>query len=320
MSKILVTGGSGFVGSQTIIELLKAGHDPYITDSTVKPWIRNLLPEDQIFERDFTFIPEDVEFDAVLHLAAMHNVTDSMTNPGKYYSTNVNNMQKFLENVVARNIKNVVYASSSSVYGNAGLQHFALSETTPTQPISPYSTTKAIGEMMLRDYTTVYGINHISLRYFNVSGADPGCELGYTQTPATHLIPTVCKNINEGNPVIIYGTDYRTLDGTSIRDYTHVSDIAVGNVQALDYLISGGDSHTINLAGGQGYTVGDVVTACSYCVNADPEIIRAERRDGDAHRLVADITKADDILDWRPKYTLMEMINHAWEWEVKNAK
>jgi len=319
MKKILVTGGSGFIGGQTVSELLKAGYDPCVVDRVIKPWIYDLLPANRIFQGEFTEIPL-LDFDAVIHLAAEHNVTYSMTDPLRYYDTNVVKMLDFLEEMNARDIKNIVFASSSSVYGTTEMNGLGFSESDRTTPQNPYASTKVIGELMLEDYAKTKGINYLALRYFNAGGADPDKGQGYFQDPATHLIPILCKAINNGKPVSIYGKDYDTPDGTCVRDYTHVHDIARANILALEHLDANGDNHILNIGGGRGYSVSDVITACSYYLDADPEIIFADKRPGDVPCLVADITKAKDVLGWVPKYDIADMVTHAWNWEIHNAK
>jgi UDP-glucose 4-epimerase len=314
LGKILVTGGSGFVGSQTVKALSEQGHIVYIVDRKVQPWSYNYVPKSCIFETEFDIVP-DVEFDTVMHFAADHVVNESVTDPAKYYDNNVVKTKRLLDTLVERNIKRFIFSSSASVYGKHGETSHLLGENLSTDPQCSYASTKAVVELMLRDYDTAYGLKSVSLRYFNAAGADPDGNFGYVQEPQSHLIPIICRNARLGTPLKVFGNDYDTRDGTCVRDYAHTCDIAAAHVKAFEYLANGGKSEILNVGAGIGTSILGVLKTFKETTGVDPVLIFADRRAGDPAALVADISKAKKILNWTPHYTLTDIIKHAWAWE-----
>jgi UDP-glucose 4-epimerase len=316
---ILVTGGSGFVGSQVAAQLHAAGHNITIVDLVDKK------PEvpGHIIVRDYHsfFFHNRIKYDTVIHLAAHHLVEQSVTEPAKYYVNNVVKMKEMLDSMVAVGIKNIIFSSSGNTYGRQGAAGIPLKEDIYYDPENPYASTKVAGEMLIKDYSKAYGINYVNFRYFNAAGADPQCRFGYTQRPATHVMPILCNKILNKQPFTIYGSDYDTIDGSCVRDYVNVADIALAHERALEFLNSGGKNETFNIGGGSsGISVKQLVGIAAEVVGVDPVIEYAGRRAGDPAMLVADISKAKQLLNWSPQYTIRDTITHAWNWENKFGK
>lgn len=315
-TKVLVTGAAGFIGRQTVKELVKQGYEVFGIDRVDSQWLRDFLPSGHFVQDEFYKIPSYMgkQVNSIIHLAADHIVPASMMNPQGYYDNNVIKMMSLLQAMSYYDIRDIVFSGSSSVYGN-GCKGEALTEDMPIDPMSPYASTKVIAELMLKDYAHAYGLKYVSLRYFNAAGADPECEVGYTQDPATHLVPIMCRKLQNDEAIDIYGDDYPTTDGTCIRDYTHVRDLATAHIKAVDYLRDGGSSEIINLGGGNGESVLTMVQKFSIIANEDLRYNIADRRAGDPAMLFADITKAKVLLKWEPQYTTNDILQHAWSWE-----
>lgn len=315
--RIVITGGSGFIGTQVTDELLNQGHEITVVDRKVKS--RN--HPCPIVEMDYMDFFNNVggNFDTIVHLAADHTIEQSVTQPEKYYTNNVIKMKYMLDHMVKVGIKNIIFSSTGSVYGTQGINGL-LAEDTPYAPVSPYSATKVAGELLIRDYARAYGINYVNLRYFNPIGADPTARFGYIQRPATHVIPILCNKIINDETFEIYGTDYPTRDGTCIRDYMHVADVASAHTSSIDYLDAGNKEGTFNIGGHTGVSVRELVAAAEKVLNKRAKIEYKGRRAGDAAMLVADTTKAQQVLKWAPKYTIDDAILHAWNWENKIEK
>ena len=314
--KILVTGGCGFVGTQTVYKLHELGHQITVVDRKVNDWS---MPATKI-EMDYCDYLErnSIQYDTIIHLAAEHIVPESFLNPEKYYRNNVIKMKGLLDQMVVLGIKNIIFSSTGNLYGRQGNQGFPLSESAYYDPQNPYASSKVAGELMIKDYTNTYGIKYINFRYFNACGADPKCRFGYIQRPATHVIPVICNKILKDEIFYIYGEDYDTVDGTCIRDYVHIDDLADAHIAALDFLDSGSASQTINLGGGSaGVSINDLVKYAGQIVGKEPKIEYADRRQGDPAILIADIFKAKMLLNWEPKYNVKDAILHAWNWEKK---
>lgn len=318
MSKtILVTGGSGFIGTVVCKQLVEAGYNVVNID-------RKKKDIDGVTQYPFDISNKQVEGllkllqpDTVIHLAADHEVGRSSTEPAVFYSNNVRNTIDLLNNCIEAGIKNFIFSGSSSVYGDT--MSFPTPETTPCDPQSVYARTKYMIEQILEDYKSAYDFNYVSLRYFNAAGAMPDASHGYTQDPATHLIPIVAKAYFTGNTVKVFGRDYQTLDGTCERDYTHVCDIANAHLLALDYLSDGGTESVFNIGEGVSKSVLAVLTRFNelgYTVEEE----FAEPREGDVERTCADISKAKELLGYEPKYSFDDIIHHAVAWEKKNTK
>jgi UDP-glucose 4-epimerase len=312
---VLITGGSGFVGSQVATELVRNGHTVTIVDLVDK---KEDVPGN-IIVRDYHafFSHNRIKYDTVIHLAAEHLVAQSVTEPAKYYVNNVIKMKYMLDSIVATGTKNIVFSSSGNTYGRQG-NNGPLTEDMYYDPENPYASTKVAGEMLIRDYARAYDLNFVNFRFFNAAGADPQGRFGYTQRPATHVIPILCNKIMNRETFTIYGDDYDTLDHTCVRDYVNVADLARAHQCALDLFDTGQTRETFNLGGGSdGISVKQLVTIASEIVGVAPVVEYAGRREGDPAMLVADISKAERILNWKPIYNIRDTVRHAWDWENK---
>ena len=317
--RVLVTGGAGYIGSHTAKALAKAGHEPLVLDNlsaghrwAVK-WGR-LLDWDLA---DTEMLPQFLEkehVEAVLHFAASLLVGESVQEPRKYFWNNVVNTLRLLDAMLEAGVKRIVFSSSAAVYGNP--QRVPIPEDHPQQPVNPYGETKLAMERALKWYGNAYDLRWVALRYFNAAGADPGGELGESHDPEAHLIPLAIQAALGQRPhVEIYGTDYPTPDGTAIRDYIHVTDLAAAHVRALEYLGNGGESRALNLGTGQGYSVREVINAVGRISPHPVPFREAPRRAGDPPVLVADATHAGEVLGWEPQHSGLEaIIQSAWNW------
>lgn len=312
--KILVTGGCGFIGTQVVFSLFEKGHDITIVDRKA----HNIFKDIDVIESDYIEYLEynDTKFDTIIHLAADHLVEQSVTTPAKYYANNVVKTKLLLDIMTERGINNIIFSSTGAVYGNQG-KLGALNEVGfHYAPENPYASSKVACEMMIKDYSKAYGLKHVIFRYFNAAGADPYGRHGYVQRPATHVIPILCNKIIKEETFKIFGYDYSTPDGTCVRDYVHVADIANAHIKALELLDSKKHSDIFNLGGGaKGTSVRELVDQASEVVGKSAVAELCPRRAGDVPMLVADISKAEEILRWEPRYTLKEAIKHAWDWE-----
>lgn len=322
--RVLVTGGAGYIGSHTCKALAKAGHEPLALDNlssghrwAVK-WGR--LLEWDLADMDLLpqfLVKERVE--AVLHFAASLLVGESVQEPRKYFWNNVVNTLRLLDAMLAANVKWIVFSSSAAVYGDP--QKVPIPEDHPKQPVNPYGETKLAMERALHWYGNAYGLKWVVLRYFNAAGADLDGELGEAHHPEVHLIPLIIEAaLGRRSHVEIYGTDYPTPDGTAVRDYIHVTDLADAHVRALNYLASGGASRALNLGTGQGYSVRQVIDATGRLSSSPVPFREGPRRAGDPPILVADTGHAGEILGWKPQYSELEaIIQGAWRWHSKST-
>lgn len=319
LKTILVTGGAGFVGSHTCKALARAGFMPITLDNLERghewavkwgPFERGDIRDEQTLHRVFeTWRPE-----AVLHFAAYAYVGESHAEPLKYYATNVGGATNLLKACVLFGCKYVVFSSSCATYGTPA--RLPLSETDPQRPINPYGYTKLVVEQMLRDTESAHGIRHVALRYFNAAGADPEGELGESHQPETHLIPLVLfAAMKRQSSVNIFGNDYPTVDGTCVRDYVHVSDLADAHVAAVDWLAAGNISDAFNLGNGHGFSVAEIIKAAEMITGKEIATNICARRPGDPPILVSDSAKARRLLGWNPKFPKVDhQIAHAWSW------
>jgi len=316
---ILVCGGAGYIGSHTVYELIKQGYQVVVIDN-LQTGHKEAVHSEAIFYqgdmRDAKFLDEvfsKEKIDAVIHFAANSLVGESMTDPYKYYENNVYGTLKLLEAMRNHNVKRIVFSSTAAVYGEP--KNIPILETDPTEPTNAYGETKLAMEKMFKWFDKAHGIKYISLRYFNVAGADISGEIGEDHNPETHLIPLVLQvPLNIREYISIYGDDYDTPDGTCIRDYIHVTDLANAHILALERLLNGSDSDVFNLGNGQGFSVKEIIEAARKVTGHPIPAKVVARRPGDPARLVASNKKAIEVLGWKIQYPNIEdIIASAWK-------
>ncbi len=316
---ILVTGGAGYIGSHAVRALKKSGFETLVLDNLIYGHADFVQP-DELLKGDL----EDRQFldqvfqnhpiEAVLHFAAYAYVGESVANPSKYYHNNVGCTLNLLDTMVKYHVRHFIFSSTCATYGEP--LSIPIDENHPLRPINPYGRTKFIVEQILDDYDKAYYIKSVRLRYFNAAGADPEGGIGEDHTPETHLIPLIFSvAINQLPHISIFGTDYPTHDGTCIRDYIHVTDLADAHVLGLQYLQQGGKTDVFNLGNGNGFSVKEVIDVAREVTDKEILAIEAERRAGDPAELVGSSKKIKEILGWSPKYTeLKTIIETAWQW------
>lgn len=321
---ILITGGAGYVGSHTVMALLESGKDVIVFDSlelghietieTLKKYGKlkfvkgNLKTLDDI--RGVFMSNRDIE--AVIHFAAYSKVEESVKNPQKYYYNNVYGTLNLLNAMLELGVKKIVFSSTAATYGEP--VYTPIDEKHPQQPINPYGMSKLMVEKIMDDYDRAYGLKSVRLRYFNVAGADSSSRIGEWHNPETHIIPNVLKATADKS-FKLFGTDYNTVDGTCVRDYINVEDLADAHIRALEYLKNGGETNYFNLGTKDGNSVKEVFDACEKIKGCSIPLELCPRRDGDPAILVADNSKAKDVLDWNPQKDLNYSIKTAYEWE-----
>lgn len=319
---ILVVGGAGYIGSHINKMLHQKGIETVIYDNLVYghkeavKWgtleIGDLADEKRLDEI-FTKYP----IDAVFHFAAYAYVGESVTNPSKYYNNNVANTLHLLDAMVKHHVKNIVFSSTCATYGQP--EKTPILEDMPQHPINPYGASKLMIERILADYHSAYDLNYCCLRYFNAAGADPMGEIGESHDPETHLIPLILAAAagNREN-IKVFGTDYDTRDGSCIRDYIHVTDLADAHLRAMEYLKKGGESTCMNLGNCIGNSVLEVIEAAKEVTGKEIAVVLDERRPGDPAILVGSAKKAEEILGWKPQYgEIKTILEHAWNWYCK---
>jgi len=323
--KILVTGGAGYIGSHVVKMLGEKGHDITVYDnlSTGHDWallygklIRGDLADRGLLEKTV----KELGPDAVIHFAASIQVEESVRKPLLYYRNNVANTLNLLESVADSGVKHFIYSSTAAVYGIP--EKIPVDEGAPLKPINPYGASKVMIERVLEDVAHTADFTYVALRYFNVAGADPGGRIGQAYKEATHLITRALKTAKgESEKLLIYGTDYPTPDGTCIRDYIHVEDLAEAHLRALDYLRDEGRSDRMNCGYGHGFSVREVVDTAKKVTGVDFRVEETGRRAGDPPALIADSRLLRDRTGWQPRYDdLTFIIGTAWEWELRLAK
>jgi UDP-glucose 4-epimerase len=320
MKSILVTGGAGYIGSHVVRQLADRGESVVVLDNLSTGYRSAVLGVPLVFgdtgdaERVAQVLTE-YRVDTVLHFAAHTIVPESMADPLKYYRNNTCGTRNLLECCQRWGVRRFVFSSTAAVYGIPadGLAR----EDSPTQPINPYGLSKLMSEWMLRDLAAASSLRYVSLRYFNVAGSDPECRIGHTSPEATLLVKVACQQAVGVRPYVsIFGADYPTVDGTGVRDYIHVEDLADAHLKALDYLERGGDSTTLNCGYGHGYTVREVLATVERVHGAPIEIRQAPRRPGDPPSLVAHAERVREVLGWSPRYDDLEVIVRTQlEWE-----
>ena len=321
---VLVTGGAGYIGAHACKALFKSGYTPVSYDNLVYGHRRFVkwgkLEEGDICDRRrLEQVMRQYNPIAVLHFAAFAYVGESVENPAIYYHNNVAGTLSILESMKKCGVDKIIFSSTCATYGMP--DQIPITEDHPQHPINPYGRTKLIIEWILEDYAKAYDINYVSLRYFNAAGADPDTEIGEDHNPETHLIPLILDAASGKKKCIeIYGTDYDTRDGTCIRDYIHVSDLADAHVLSLDYLNDGGRSDVFNLGNGSGFSVKEVISTAGHITNCDIPCVESARRPGDPPVLIGSSDKIRNILGWNPVYNSLEnIIETAWRWYKKTS-
>lgn len=316
---ILIVGGAGYIGSHINKLLNKKGYQTIVLDnlmyghSEFVKWGNFQLGDIGNYEF-LNLLFKKYKIDAVMHFAGFTYVGESVENPQKYYINNVKNTMNLLQVMLENNVQNFIFSSTCATYGMP--LELPLIETHSQNPINPYGQTKLFIEKIINDYSKSYDFNFVALRYFNAAGADPDTEIGEWHEPETHLIPLVldaAMNIREN--IKIYGTDYPTKDGTCIRDYIHVNDLAEAHILALEYLLNGGKSDFFNLGNGEGFSVREIIEVTKKVTNRSINEVEIARREGDPPILVGSATKAREILKWKPQLAdISTIIETAWKW------
>jgi UDP-glucose 4-epimerase len=321
--RVLVTGGCGYVGSHVVKQLVEAGEDVVVVDDLSTGFAESLLGGYPVFADcgDSEFMRDvlvDYRVDTVMHLAAKIVVPESVFSPLRYYGANTCTSRRLLEACVSARVERVVFSSTASVYGD--VPNGVASEDTPTAPSNPYGRSKLMTEWMLRDAAVAHDLRYVALRYFNVAGADPEARIGQRTKTATHLIKRACEvAAGKSDQLGIFGTDYDTPDGTAVRDYIHVEDIASAHLAALAYLRDGGSSEVLNCGYGRGASVRQVIAAVERAHGAPLRTVNAGRRAGDVPYLVARAQRIVDVLGWEPQHADLDHICRtalAWEHRV----
>ena len=319
--KILVAGGAGYIGSHTVYELIDNGADVVIIDSLETGHIEAVHPKARFYQgdiRDRAFLDDvltkEKNIDGVIHFAANSLVCESMTNPLKYYDNNVYGTKVLLEKLIEYGINHVVFSSTAATYGEP--KSIPIVETDPTQPTNAYGETKLAMEKMFKWCDVAHGLKYVALRYFNACGAHISGKIGEAHNPESHLIPLILQVPNgKRESIKVFGTDYPTKDGTCVRDYIHVTDLAAAHILAVKYLIDGNESNTFNLGNGVGFTVNEVIEKAKQVTKLPIKVEQDARRAGDPAVLIASSEKAKEVLGWKPKYDSLEtIIETAWNW------
>ncbi len=319
---ILVTGGAGYIGSHAVMTLKNSGFEVIVLDNLSyghPELVKDVLKVELIVgdTRDRTLLDQlfaTRNIAAVMHFAAFIAVGESVVKPDIYYHNNVVGTLTLLQAMLAAEVKKFVFSSTCAIYGMP--QEIPMTEEHPRNPLSPYATSKDMVERILADFDQAYGLKSVAFRYFNASGADPSGLLGEDHNPETHLIPlALLTALNKRPSLSIFGTDYPTPDGTAVRDYIHICDLASAHLLGLEYLLLGGESQVFNLGNGNGFSVREVIETARQVTGKEIIAHESERRAGDAPILVGSSQKARSILDWKPQYSdLSTIIAHAWKW------
>lgn len=324
-NKVLITGGAGYIGSHCAMALLEQNKDIVIFDNlstghfetietlkkygNLKFYKGDLLNTDEI-----EIVFKENKIDAVIHFAAFSQVGESITNPQKYYINNVVGTINLLKSMLKYDIKKIIFSSTAATYGEP--QYTPIDEKHQQNPLNPYGQTKFMIEKILDDYDRAYDLKSIRLRYFNVAGADSKTRIGEWHDPETHLIPNILKStLNKGKTFELYGDDYKTKDGSCVRDYIDVEDLAKAHILALEYLNKENKTDYFNLGTNEGYTVKEVFEQCEQVTQQKIPITIKKRREGDPAKLVADNNKTTKLLNWQPLKSLKESIKTAYCWE-----
>ncbi|MDP9054221.1 MAG: UDP-glucose 4-epimerase GalE [Acidobacteriota bacterium] len=319
--RILVTGGAGYIGSNTTLQLLDAGYDVVVVDNlsrgnrdTVDPArlrVVDLLDTDGLIR-----VMDEKPCDAVIHFAAFIAVGESMQVPEVYFRNNTAGSLSLMTAMQKAGISKIVFSSTAAVYGMP--KQVPIPETEPRAPVNAYGETKVMVEKMLEWFDRIHGMRSVCLRYFNASGADPKCRAGEDHEPETHLIPLLFRAVQTGKPATLFGDDYDTPDGTCIRDYIHVTDLALAHIAAVDALCRGGESKKYNVGTGHGYSVKEVLRAVERVTGKTVPFTMGPRREGDPPLLVADSSRLQKELGWKPAHSELDrIVETAWAWATR---
>jgi len=323
MKKVLITGGCGYIGSHVTRQLSEAGYKPVVFDNLSTGFRDALIHGEELVQADLADsgrleeVLKSHGIDTVMHFAASIVAPESVELPLKYYRNNTVNTVNLLQACERSGVKNFIYSSTAAVYGipEGGIA----SEDTPTVPINPYGSSKLMGERMIQDLSIANGMRYVILRYFNVAGADTQARMGQRTKNATHLLKVCCQAaLGMRDAVSIYGTDYATKDGTGVRDYIHVDDLAKAHLDALAYLEDSGPSVILNVGYGTGYSVREMITVVRKVTGIDIKAIESTRRPGDPPMLIAKADRIRQVIGWAPRYNdLTRIVDDAWRWERK---
>ena len=317
---ILVLGGAGYIGSHTVYELIDAGRDVVVADNLLTGFRAAVHPKARFYQLDIRdraaldVLFQAEHIDGVIHFAASSQVGESMSHPLKYYDNNLHGTMVLLEAMVEHGVDKIVFSSTAATYGEP--ERVPILETDPTCPTNCYGQTKLSMEHMMGWVSRAHGLRYVALRYFNACGAHPSGAIGEAHSPETHLIPIILQVPNgQRDKVSIFGDDYPTPDGTCIRDYIHVTDLAQAHILALDYLLSGGENNVFNLGNGVGFSVKQVIDVARSVTGHPIPAVSTPRRAGDPAQLIASSRKAIDVLGWKPEYNdLHTIVATAWAW------
>ena len=333
MATILVTGGAGYIGSHTCVELLNAGYEVVVVDNLCNSCKESLKRVEEITGKPVTFYEADLldepalehifqneKIDAVIHFAANSLVGESMVDPLKYYDNNLCGTKTMVQSLVEHGIDKIVFSSTAATYGEP--EKVPIVETDRTEPTNTYGETKLSMEKMFKWVGRAHGLRYVSLRYFNACGAHVSGQIGEDHNPETHLIPLILQVPNGKREAIsIFGTDYDTKDGTCVRDYIHVTDLAQAHILAVKYLMEGNESNIFNLGNGVGFTVKEVIETARKVTGKPIKAVEEGRRAGDPAVLIASSEKAKNILGWKPEHAdLEEIIASAWKWHSSHPQ
>ncbi len=321
--KLLITGGAGYVGSHTVRKLKQAGHEVVVFDN-LSSGHRDAIKDFQLIigdlanKEDLKNIFDAHKFDAVVHFAGSIEAGESMTDPKRFFNNNLINGLNLLEAMIAHDVKRIVFSSTAAIYGEP--QKMPIEETDPKNPTNVYGLTKLMFEQVLDAYDHAYGLKSVALRYFNAAGADPSGKIGADHKHKTHLITLILLTaLGKRESIKIFGTDYPTVDGTGVRDYVHVNDLANAHVLALDYLNNNNQSDKFNLGNEKGTSVREVIEMAKKITGINFPVIEEARREGDPAKLFASSQKAKQVLGWKPQFdTIEQILETAWTWH-KNS-
>jgi UDP-glucose 4-epimerase len=322
--RIVVTGGAGYIGSHTVLQLLDRGYDVTVIDDLSYGYRHNVEPARL---RDFNILDSaavervlrEKPTAAVIHFAAFISVGESMKDPAKYFENNVSASLSLVDAVARAGIKSLVFSSTAAVYGMPAA--VPIREDSPYAPVNVYGESKVMVEKILGWFDLIHDLKSVCLRYFNASGADPEGRRGEEHRPETHLIPLLFQAIQTGRPVNVFGGDYPTPDGTCIRDYIHVSDLAAAHIAAVEHLLNGGQSDKFNVGTGKGFSVKEVIQAVEKVTGRTVPYVVGPRREGDPPELVANSDKLRQLLGWQPLFSRLEdIVETAWKFEQSRKK